>query len=112
MRKTGLECLHGVDNKLPLLENWLQKRNLELSKTIYIGNDINDLECLSASGCGVAPADAHPDVLPTANLILNNAGGYGAVRELCDLVCKKPETNNRLSHDRAARLWLGQQHRN
>jgi 3-deoxy-D-manno-octulosonate 8-phosphate phosphatase KdsC-like HAD superfamily phosphatase len=31
-------------------------------------------------------ADAHPDVLPHADLVLQKHGGFGAVRELCDLI--------------------------
>lgn len=86
-RKLGLECLHGVDDKLPLLTKWLEERNLSLSRTIYMGNDVNDLECLHAAGCGVVPLDAHPDVLPAAKLVMDYPGGHGAVRQLCDLVC-------------------------
>jgi N-acylneuraminate cytidylyltransferase len=37
-------------------------------------------------GCGVAVADAHPDVLAAADLVLTRAGGHGAVRELCDRI--------------------------
>jgi YrbI family 3-deoxy-D-manno-octulosonate 8-phosphate phosphatase len=87
--KLGLECLHGIDDKLPLLTTWLQDRNIDIANTIYMGNDINDLECLTAAGCGVVPLDAHPDILPVADLVLSYAGGYGAVRQLCDLVCHR-----------------------
>ncbi|MGI9457204.1 MAG: KdsC family phosphatase [Aeoliella sp.] len=87
-KKLGLECLHGVDDKLPLLTDWLTNRGGKLENTVYIGNDVNDLECLTACGCGVVPADAHPDVLSAAQLILTKPGGHGAVRELCDLVCE------------------------
>ncbi len=86
-QKLGLECLHGVDHKIPLLAQWLDERQLQLANTIYMGNDVNDLECLAAVGCGVVPLDAHPDVLPAADLVLTYPGGHGAVRQLCDLVC-------------------------
>lgn len=85
--KLGLECLHGVDNKLPLLTQWLDERDIDLASTVYVGNDVNDLECLAAAGCGVVPVDAHPDALPVADLVLSHPGGHGAVREICDLVC-------------------------
>ncbi len=88
-QKLGLECLHGVDDKLPLLERWLAERKLSIANTIYMGNDINDRECLIAAGCGVSPSDGHPDILPLANIVLEKAGGHGAVRELCDLVVRK-----------------------
>jgi len=88
-KKLGLECLHGIDDKLPLLEKWLHEHGASLANTVYMGNDVNDTECLGACGCGVAPADAHPDVLPSTNLLLNYPGGHGAVRQLCDLICSK-----------------------
>ena len=85
-KKLGLECLHGVDDKLPLLERWLADRGLDLAQTVYVGNDVNDHECLAAAGCGVVPADALPQVMPLAKIVLDKAGGHGAVRELCDLI--------------------------
>lgn len=92
--KLGLDCLHGIDNKLPLLDRWLEEREITRETTIYMGNDINDYECLDAMGCGVVPADAHPDVLPVANVILDYPGGQGAVRQLCDLVCRRAKPSD------------------
>ncbi|MEJ2757259.1 MAG: HAD hydrolase family protein, partial [Anaerolineales bacterium] len=57
-------------------------------QVIFVGNDINDLPCFPLVGCAVAVADAHPATLENADLVLNTAGGYGAVRELCDLILK------------------------
>jgi 3-deoxy-D-manno-octulosonate 8-phosphate phosphatase (KDO 8-P phosphatase) len=34
----------------------------------------------------VVVANAHPDVIAQADLVLTNAGGHGAVRELCDKI--------------------------
>ncbi|QDU58483.1 cytidylyltransferase domain-containing protein [Aeoliella mucimassa] len=90
--KLGLECLHGVDNKLPLLDKWLAEHGVDRQNTVYMGNDINDIECLAAVGCGTVPADAHPDVLPVANLVLDYPGGRGAVRQLCDMIVSKVTT--------------------
>lgn len=86
-QKLGLECLHGIDDKLPMLTSWLEQRKLHLKNTVFVGNDVNDLECLVAVGCGVVPADAHPEALQVADLILGLRGGRGAVRQLCDVVC-------------------------
>ena len=87
--KLGLECLHGIDQKLPRLTEWLGERGAQLCNTIYMGNDVNDAECLKAAGCGAVPRDAHRDVLPLADIVLRLPGGHGAVRELCDLVCRQ-----------------------
>jgi len=37
----------------------------------------------------VAVADAHPEVIFQAGLVLRNKGGFGAVREICDLLVDK-----------------------
>jgi len=85
-RKLQLECTHGVDDKLPLMHAWLRKHGIPIEEVVYVGNDVNDLGCLVAAACGVVPADAHPDVRGAANIVLAQAGGRGAVRELCDLI--------------------------
>jgi N-acylneuraminate cytidylyltransferase len=53
---------------------------------IYVGNDVNDLDCMRLVGCAVAVADAHPRALACADIVLSRRGGHGAVRELCDLL--------------------------
>jgi len=85
-RKLRLECSHGIDTKLPLFRRWLDERGIAIADAVYIGNDINDLPCMEAAGCAVAPADAHPAALAAANIVLQNAGGRGAIRELADML--------------------------
>lgn len=87
-KKLGLDCLHGVDDKLPLLKRWLAERGLATEGVVYVGNDINDLECLRFAACAVGPADAHIDVYPDLDLVLSAPGGRGAVRKLSDLICR------------------------
>jgi YrbI family 3-deoxy-D-manno-octulosonate 8-phosphate phosphatase len=85
-KKLMIPIHFGVEDKLPVLESWLSERGLRLDQTVYIGNDVNDVECLKAAGCGVAVADAHPTAKAAADLILNAPGGRGALRELSDLI--------------------------
>ncbi|MEM6553189.1 MAG: HAD hydrolase family protein [Planctomycetota bacterium] len=88
-KKLKLECLHGIDDKLPALKAWLGERGYSLAGTVYLGNDVNDYACLQAVGCGVVVADAVPGVLPVADMVLANKGGDGAVRELCELILER-----------------------
>lgn len=83
--KLGIECIYGIKNKEQVLSNWLLHNKIT-SGIIYVGNDINDIDCLKMAEFSVVPADAHPKVLSCADLILKNKGGYGAVRELCDII--------------------------
>ena len=85
-RKIRIECIGGVDDKLPVLRDEVGRRGLSLAETAYLGNDANDAECLAAVGLAVVPADAWPEVVPLAGLVLERRGGYGCVRELCDAI--------------------------
>jgi YrbI family 3-deoxy-D-manno-octulosonate 8-phosphate phosphatase len=85
-RKLGIPFRQGVENKDAALRSLAMERKVTLDQIVYVGNDVNDLLCMVIAGCGVAVADAHPDVLGQADLILSSPGGRGAVREVCDLI--------------------------
>lgn len=84
--KLQIPCRGSTEQKLPVLEAFCAEHGVPLSDAIYVGNDINDLDCLRAVGCGVAVADAHADVLAVADLVLTRAGGHGALRELAEMI--------------------------
>jgi len=85
-RKLQLECLQGCDDKLTALKALATQRGLSAGEIAFMGNDINDAECLAWVGLPVVPADAHEAVVPLARLTMRASGGRGAVREFCDLV--------------------------
>ena len=84
--KLRLPVLHGRTDKLSDLQQWADDAGVALSETVYIGNDVNDVECLRAVGFAVVPADAHPSAVAVADLQLSCDGGNGAVRELADML--------------------------
>lgn len=83
-RKLGLETVQGVQDKRSELVRILTERGLDATDVAYVGNDVNDLGCMELVGLPVAVADAHPDVLGAAGVVLTRPGGRGAVRELAD----------------------------
>lgn len=85
-RKIRAQCLQGVEDKAPVLREEAARRGVPLEETAYLGNDMNDAGCLELVGLPVVPADAWPEVLPLARLVLTREGGRGCVRELCDAV--------------------------
>jgi N-acylneuraminate cytidylyltransferase len=85
-RKLGIQHQQGVEDKQNALQSLVMERGINVDHVVYVGNDINDLPCMASAGCGVAVADAHPEVLKRADLVLKHPGGMGAVRELCDLM--------------------------
>jgi 3-deoxy-D-manno-octulosonate 8-phosphate phosphatase (KDO 8-P phosphatase) len=84
--KLQIDCVQGVEDKLAVLHERTAKLGVALGDTAYVGNDINDAECLRAVGVPVVPADAWPEVMPLARWVLSRAGGTGCVREFCDAV--------------------------
>gem|GEM_PF-84679 len=91
-KKLGLHFIHGIRGKKEeVLSEWLMKNGIEPAQVVYVGNDVNDIGCLQAVGCGVVARDAHPQAKSFANIILSSPGGRGAVREIIDLVTKSTE---------------------
>jgi N-acylneuraminate cytidylyltransferase len=86
--KLDLPVIQGLSDKSTALQHLLQERQLNPAHVVYLGNDVNDLSCFPLVGCAVVVADAHPDVISQADLILSHPGGHGAVRELCDRIIR------------------------
>ena len=82
--KLQAECVQGVDDKLGVVRDRAERTGVALADTAYVGNDVNDAECLRAVGLPVVPADAWPEVKPLALWVLSRVGGDGCVREFCD----------------------------
>ncbi len=85
-KKIGLPYFHGVGNKPVVLKTYLEQERIPREETVYIGNDVNDLPCFPMVAYAMVVADAHPGVRRKADYILTKKGGYGAVREVCDIL--------------------------
>ncbi len=85
-QKLNLPVIQDLTDKGAALKRLIQERQLDPAHVIYLGNDVNDLSCFPLVGFAVVVADAHPDVIPQADLVLAHPGGHGAVRELCDCI--------------------------
>jgi YrbI family 3-deoxy-D-manno-octulosonate 8-phosphate phosphatase len=84
-RKLQIRCIQGCADKRAALEGLILELGLSLAQVAFVGNDINDLPCLTGVGLPIVVQDAHPSVLPYARYRTQTPGGYGAVREICDL---------------------------
>jgi YrbI family 3-deoxy-D-manno-octulosonate 8-phosphate phosphatase len=87
--KLGLTCVQGLTNKVEVLQQMMVEREIDPTNTLYLGNDVNDLPCFPVVAYAVAVADAHPEVIVRADLVLDRPGGHGAVRQFCDLLIKR-----------------------
>jgi 3-deoxy-D-manno-octulosonate 8-phosphate phosphatase (KDO 8-P phosphatase) len=83
------EVYQGVDDKLKVLYEVIQRYQLSYENVAYIGDDENDLECMKVCHLKACPADAIDEVIGTVDYVCNNNGGNGAVREFIDLILKR-----------------------
>lgn len=84
--KLKITCRAGIDDKLTLLKKIITEEKIDKKYVAYMGNDINDLECISYAGVGIAVADSDPRVLEIADYITRKSGGRGAIREIIDII--------------------------
>ena len=77
---------YGVDSKIDLFKREVKKLNLTMQEVCYIGNDVNDLECIKEAGIGVVVADTVDYVKETADYTTKHLGGKGAFREIVELI--------------------------
>jgi YrbI family 3-deoxy-D-manno-octulosonate 8-phosphate phosphatase len=96
--KLNVEVIQGCDNKLGALQKWLALHNLSSQQCIYVGNDINDLECLQYVGISVSPVDAHGSVSHAVAWKLSKMGGNGAIREMSDALIEAKRGRHNDSH--------------
>lgn len=88
-KELGISNLHqGISNKFEKIKKLIDKTDYD--KVAYIGDDINDLECMTflrkAGGIVGCPADASEQVIEIADFISNKNGGEGAVREFIEFL--------------------------
>lgn len=84
-RKLKIRCIQDCRDKRAALESIAEESGISLAEVAFVGNDINDLPCLRCVALPIVVHDAHPDVVAHALYQTKRPGGYGAVREVCDL---------------------------
>jgi|SRR5579871_2107191 len=84
-RELGIEhLLQGVEDKGAAFAELTARLGVTSVQCACIGDDVPDLPILRQVGLAVAVADAHQSALAVAHRQTRAAGGYGAVREVCD----------------------------
>jgi 3-deoxy-D-manno-octulosonate 8-phosphate phosphatase (KDO 8-P phosphatase) len=76
----------GADAKREVYEKIIAELGLDPVQVAYMGDDWLDLPVMTKVGLAATVADAMPEVVETAHYVASRPGGYGAVREVCDLI--------------------------
>ena len=84
--KLKISCKQDVEDKEKAVLEMCDEFNISTDKTLFLGNDINDIPAFNCVGIPVAVADAYPEVIPYTIYQTKRKGGKGAVREICDAI--------------------------
>jgi YrbI family 3-deoxy-D-manno-octulosonate 8-phosphate phosphatase len=80
------EVHQGVMDKVTLVRDMAERHGLTMEEVAYIGDDVNDVETLSAVGFSASPADGMPQALAVVDYVCEKKGGEGAVREMIEMI--------------------------
>lgn len=78
----------GVSNKTIVLQAYLDKHQLCKEETLYMGDDIPDLQVMQMVGIATCPADACEEIKAISAYISPFKGGKTAVRDIIEKVLK------------------------
>jgi 3-deoxy-D-manno-octulosonate cytidylyltransferase len=89
----GIQEVHqSVKNKKQKIEQITHRLGFELEDTIYIGDDITDLEAIKTVEKACCPLDAAQEIKSECTYVSRYNGGEGAVRDILTYLEKTTQT--------------------
>ena len=74
----------GAENKVEIFTNYLNKNNLNLNETMFMGDDLPDIDIIKIVGLSCCPNDAASELRE----ITIKKGGAGCVRDIIKQILK------------------------
>ena len=90
-RAQHLKIDYFYENKLdkgPAYEDLKKEAGFSDDEICYIGDDIFDIPLLKQVGFSATVPEAVEEVINECDYITNRGGGFGAVRDLCQIILK------------------------
>ncbi|MGC4039053.1 MAG: 3-deoxy-D-manno-octulosonate 8-phosphate phosphatase [Chitinophagaceae bacterium] len=89
LNKLGLkDVFMSVGDKKSFVNQYLQENGLQWNETLFMADDLPDLETLKAVKVACCPADAVMEVKEVAHYISPLNGGFGCARDIIEKVLK------------------------
>ncbi len=87
--KLGVEAVVlGARRKGDTIDELCVRFGVSAAETAFVGDDLLDVPALQRVGLAVAVADAVPEARRAAHVVLERAGGQGALRECVELILR------------------------
>lgn len=78
--------IQGCKDKVAAFDDLTTRLGIALPETVFVGDDAPDLPLLRHAGYSFAVANAVAEVKAQCDATTVAVGGFGAVREVCDLI--------------------------
>ncbi len=91
-------CFQGVRDKRARLEGLLRRLEVPASQAAAMGDDEPDVPMFEATALSACPSDAAPAARAAATIVLETAGGDGAVREFIEILLARNGKSGILTH--------------
>jgi 3-deoxy-D-manno-octulosonate 8-phosphate phosphatase (KDO 8-P phosphatase) len=77
-----------VEDKLSVLQNYMQLRNVSVRQVLFMGDDVPDIPVMHEVGLPCCPNDAVIEIKGISKYISPYKGGEGCVRDVIEKVLK------------------------
>jgi 3-deoxy-D-manno-octulosonate 8-phosphate phosphatase (KDO 8-P phosphatase) len=90
-RANELNCslIMSAEKKHKILHDYFTTNGLSWDSTAYIGDDLNDYTAMLPCMFRACPVDAVVEIRDICHYVSPNAGGKGAVRDICEILLKR-----------------------
>lgn len=85
-KKLKIQYSQAVQDKAAEIKKITNELGIPLNFAMFVGNDINDISAFELVGLPVAVFDSYPEINTYVKFKTKRPGGYGAVREICDMI--------------------------
>ena len=89
--------IQDCSDKIAAFEALTKELGITDTECIYVGDDVPDLPLLGKAGISVAVANAVAEVREYCDYTTQARGGFGAVREICNLLLRARSGRNERS---------------
>lgn len=84
-REIGItELYQGISDKREKMMEIMERIGVSLMECSYMGDDLNDYECMNMVSLRGCPKDAAREIIEISDFVSNRCGGEGAVREFVE----------------------------
>ncbi len=88
MRDLKLEAYLDVKDKVAVAEKVLAREGIRWDEAVMVGDDLPDVALFRRVGWPIAVADSTPEIVPFARTVTRARGGFGAIREVVEMLLR------------------------